>query len=135
MSVITKEQYRKWNDQAQNGFRFDTYTYGIWSRKELVKRITLGNGEIIEFRLHFSPEYKKVTNERGWSRNVETGRQIPMLSINRLIPGQTEGIYTINSIKRMQEIGQPEKSMRYKTLCDLSGTIDTEKLMSEYKIN
>lgn len=49
-----------------------------------------------------------------------------MMKIDKLVPGRTEGVYIVNSVKDNMQIGEPEKTLKYSTLCKLSGEIDTD---------
>lgn len=126
MAKITREQLKKWNEQAKNGFKLDLEYFLVWNEKTLVKNIKQEDGTIIQFKLWYVPEYETITNEHGCKWNQRTGRNIPMMKIDKLVPGRTEGVYIVNSVKDNMQIGEPEKTLKYSTLCKLSGEIDTD---------
>lgn len=129
MAKITREQYNKWNAQAQNGFRLDLQYYIVWGEKTLVKSINQPDNTIIQFKLWYIPEYETKVNEWGCKWNVKTGRQIPMMRIERLVPGHTEGVCSVHTVKDDMPMGEPEKTMKYSTLCKISGMVDTDAEM------
>lgn len=129
MAKITREQYNKWNAQAQNGFRLDLQYYVGWGEKTLIKSIKQTDGTIIQFKLWYIPEYETKVNEWGCKWNVKTGKQIPMMRIERLVPGHTEGVYSVHTAKDDMPMGEPEKTMKYSTLCKISGMVDTDAEM------
>ena len=128
MAKITREQLNRWNAQAKNGFRLDLNYFLTWGEKTLIKDIKQEDG-YIRFKLYYMPEYETRTNEYGCKWNVKTGKQIPMLRIERLKPLQTEGMYQVLTVKDDVQMGEPEKTMKYSTLCKISGKIDTDKEM------
>lgn len=77
MAKITREQYNKWNAQAQNGFRLDLQYYVVWGEKTLVKSIKQTDGTIIQFKLWYIPEYKTKVNEWGCKWNVKPENKSP----------------------------------------------------------
>lgn len=129
MAKITREQYNKWNAQAQNGFHFDLQWFCIWNEKTLVKNIKQPDNTIIQFKLWYIPEYETKVNEWGCKWNVKTGRQIPAMRIERLVPGHTEGVYIVHTVKDDMPMGEPEKTMKYSTLCKISGMVNTDAEM------
>ena len=131
MARLTREQYQKWNGQAQNGFTFDIQEYIGWNEKALTKSIKQPDGTIIQFKIEYYPEYERKTNQWGCHWNVETGRQIPMMRIDRLVPGSTEGIYIVHTVKEKITMGEPENTKKYSTLCRISGTVNTDEYLKE----
>lgn len=131
MAKLTKEQYNKWNAQAKNGFQFDFRYFIIHNEKTLIKSIPLDDGCIIEFKLWYFLEYETKTNNYGCSWNVKTGRQIPVMDIEKLIPGKVAGIYSVHTIKSGVKMGEPEKTMKYSTLCKISQTVNTDDMLTE----
>lgn len=125
MGKLTREQYNKWNAQAKNGFQLDLQYFLIWGEKTLIKDIKQESGCIIRFKLYYMPEYETVTNEYGCKWNERTGRQIPMMKIDKLIPGNTKGVYVVHSIRYDIPMGEAEKTMKYATLCKISGEVNT----------
>lgn len=131
MATITREQFEKWNAQAKNGFKLDLQYYLCYSEKTLIKDISQANGDIIRFNLWYLPEYETKTNEYGCSWNFKTGRQIPMMRIEKLLKTGTEGCYQVVTIKDDRPMGEPEKNMKYSTLCKISGTINIDEELKE----
>lgn len=127
MAKLTKEQYNKWNAQAKNGFQFDFRYFITHNEKTLIKNIPQDDGCIIQFRLWYFPEYETKTNDYGCSWNVKTGRQIPMMDVEKLVPDRVEGIYIVHTIKGNIKMGEPEKTMKYSTLCKISGVVNTDE--------
>lgn len=127
MARLTREQYNKWNEQAKNGFQFDIQYYVMWSEKTLIKNVPQEDGSIIQFKLWYIPEYETKTNEHGCKWNVKTGRQIPMMRIERLVPGNTEGVYLVHTVRDDRPMGEPEKTLKYSTLCKISGEVNTDE--------
>ena len=127
MAKITREQLNRWNGQAKNGFHLDLEYFLNWGEKTLIKDVKQECGGYIRFKLYYMPEYETKTNEYGCKWNVKTGKQIPMLRIERLNPLQTEGMYQVLTVKDDVQMGEPEKTMKYSTLCKISGKIDTDK--------
>lgn len=125
MAKLTREQYNKWNAQAKNGFQLDLQYYMIWSEKTLIKDVQQEDGSIIRFKLWYMPEYETKTNEWGCKWNVKTGRQIPMMRIEKLVPGSTEGVYIVHTVRDDKPMGEPEKTLKYATLCRISGEVNT----------
>ena len=125
MAKLTREQYNKWNAQAKNGFQLDLQYFLIWGEKTLIKDVKQEDGSIIRFKLWYIPEYETTTNELGCKWNVKTGRQIPMMRIDKLVPGNTEGIYTVHTVRDGKPMGEPEKTLKYATLCKISGEVNT----------
>ena len=74
MAKLTREQYNKWNAQAQNGFMLDLQYFLIWGEKTLIKGIEQENGAIIRFKLSYIDEFETRTNEHGCRWNERTGR-------------------------------------------------------------
>lgn len=134
MAKITREQYNKWNAQAKNGFMLDLEYYCNWGEKTLVKNIKQPDNTIIQFKLYYIPEYKTKTNNHGCKWNVATGNNIPVMRIDRLIPGNTEGVYIVHHITDDKQIAAVEKSKKYVTLCKISGMIDTDKELKRIEI-
>lgn len=130
MATLTREQYKKWNSQAQNGFKLDIEYYVSYGEKTLVKYIKQADGTIIQFKLWYIPEYETVTNEYGCRWNVRTGKQIPMLEIDKLIPSSS-GCYIVSPIKDNIQMAAAEKTMKYATLCKISATLDTAEYLKE----
>lgn len=133
MAKITREQFKKWDSQAQNGFCFDLQWFLIWNEKQLIKSIKQPDNTIIQFVLTYNKEYETKTNKHGCRWNVDTGRKIPVMRIDKLVPSPSgaEGVYIVNTIKDYTFIGEPEKTMKYSTLCKISGTIDTESELNK----
>lgn len=127
MAQITREQLNKWNAQAKNGFHLDLEYFLNWGEKTLIKDIEQESGGYIRFKLYYMPEYEIITNEWGCKYNKRTGKQIPMLRIERLKPCRTEGIYQVLTVKDDVPMGEAEKTMKYSTLCKISGEINTEE--------
>lgn len=127
MAKITREQLNRWNAQAKNGFRLDLEYFLNWGEKTLIKDIKQEDAGYIRFKLYYMPEYETKTNEYGCKWNVKTGKQIPTLRIERLKPCKTEGMYQVLTVKDDVQMGEPEKTMKYSTLCKISGKIDTDK--------
>lgn len=134
MAKLTKEQYNKWNAQAKNGFQFDFRYFITHNEKILIKNISQDNGCIVQFKLWYFPEYETKTNDYGCSWNVKTGRQIPVMDIEKLIPGKVEGVYLVHTIKSGIKMGDPEKNMKYSTLCKISQTVNTDDELSKILI-
>ena len=132
MAKLTREQINKWNSQAKNGFQFDSRYFLIWNEKTLIKNIKMENGDIIEFKIEYDKEYEKYTNEWKVTRNVETGRYIPMLYITHWRPTQSES-YTSSGWAKTEVLGSPENSKKYNVLCKLSETVNTDEYMEEFK--
>lgn len=126
MAKLTREQYNKWNAQAQNGFMLDLQYFLIWGEKTLIKDIEQENGAIIRFKLSYIDEFETRTNEHGCRWNERTGRKIPVMKIDRLVPCKTEGMYQVINIAENRQMAEPEKTMKYSTLCKISGLIDTD---------
>jgi len=127
MARITREQYIKWNSQAKNGFILDLEYLLTWNEKTLIKDIKQEDGSIIRFKLWYISEYEEKVNSYGCKWRTATGRKIPVMKIEKLIPARTEGIYVVHTIKDDIQMGEPEKTLKYATLCKISGTVDTEK--------
>ncbi len=128
MAKITREQFNKWNAQAQNGFGLDLQYYVIWGEKTLTKKIELDNGNVVEFKIEYRNEYETKTNEHGCRWNVETGRYIPMLHITVWRPSHS-GCYVSSGIGKYERIGDAQTSKRYNVLCKLSAEVKTEQYM------
>lgn len=131
MAKITREQFNKWNQQAKNGFGFDLTYYLTWAEKTLTKKVTMENGDVIEFKIEYQKEFATKTNEYGCRWNVETGRYIPMLYITHWKPS-TSGCYHSGGYDKSEIIGEPETSKKYSTLCKLSEKINTDGYMEKY---
>lgn len=130
MARITREQFNKWNAQAQNGFGFDLQYFATWNEKTLTKKIKMDNGNIVEFKIEYDKEFERKTNEYGYRQNVETGRYIPMLYITIWRPTQT-GCYTSAGWAKNERLGESETSKKYNVLCNLSARINTDEYMKE----
>ena len=130
MAKITREQYNKWNAQAQNGFQFDLQHYLIWGEKTLSKKIELQDGRMVEFRIVYHNEYETKTNEHGCRWNVETGRYIPMLHITVWRPSHS-GCYVSSGMGKYERIGEAQAAKKYNVLCKLSAEINTDEYMPE----
>ena len=125
MAKLTREQLNKWNAQAKNGFQLDLQYFLIWNEKTLIKDVKQEDGCIIRFKLCYMPEYETKTNECGCKWEERTGRQIPVMKIDKLVPGSTEGIYIVHTMRDYRPMGEPEKTMKYATLCKISGEVNT----------
>lgn len=125
MAKLTAQQYKKLNDQAKNGFKFDLRHFLTWSgEKRLIKDDPRDNGTILEFVIQWFPEFETVTNQYGVTYNRETGRSVPALSVDLLVPSQAAKVYVVHSVKSLVPIGSPSEKKQYSTLCKLSGDID-----------
>lgn len=131
MAKLTREQYKKWNAQAKNGFQFDLQYFLTWNEKTLIKNIPQEDGSIIQFKLWYMPEYETVTNEHGCTWNQRTGRQIPMMKIEKLVPGKTEGIYIVHTLRDNKQMGEAEKTLKFATLCKISEKVNTDEELKE----
>ncbi len=127
MARITREQYNKWNGQAKNGFTFDLEYYLNWGEKTLIKDIPMEDGGYIRFKLWYTDEYETITNEYGCKWNKRTGKHLPMMKIEKLRLCSTSKMYQVITIKDNIQMGEAEKTMKYSTLCKISGAVDTEK--------
>ena len=127
MARITREQYNKWNSQAQNGFTLDLEYYLNWGEKTLIKDIPMEDGGYIRFKLWYTDEYETITNEYGCKRNKRTGKHIPMMRIEKLKPCSTAGMYQILTVKDDMQMGESEKMMKYSVLCKISREINTDE--------
>lgn len=127
---ITREQYNKWNEQAQNGFTFDLQKFAVWGEKELFKRVKQSDGSFIQFQIGWRSEFTAYTNEWGVTRNIETGRHIPTLNISKWEPAPS-GAYVSHGLGEDITLGASETSKKYNVLCKLSALVDTDKLMAE----
>ena len=127
MAKLTREQLNKWNAQAKNGFQLDLQYFLVWNEKTLIKNIPQEDGSIIQFKLWYMPEYETKTNDFGCKWNVRTGRQIPMMRIDRLVPGNTEGVYIVHNVRDDKPMGEAEKTLKFATLCKISGTVNTDE--------
>ena len=135
MAKITREQYNKWNAQAQNGFSFDLQFFYNWHEKRLRKTVEQPDKNVVEFVIDYRAEYETKTNEYGCKWNVETGRHIPYLRVSIWHPSSSEGMYHSYGTGTTYDIGEPEDKRRYAALCNLSGTINTDDYMPEqYKV-
>lgn len=132
MAKLTREQFNKWNAQAQNGFTFDIQEFCVWNEKTLKKNHKLESGDVVEFRIEYDEEYETKTNEWGCRWNVKTGRYIPMLYIRIWHPSSTSGCYTSNGIYyERYELGEPENTKKYNVLCKLSAEVNTDEYMKK----
>lgn len=130
MAILTREQFNKWNAQAQNGFGFDIERYVVWNEKTLTKNINHADGSIIRFRLEYYPEVETIENEYGYRYNQRTGQFLPTLQIDRLRPTRTEGCYGVQSVKKIT-VGNAEKSQKYAVLCKISGIINIDDYIKD----
>lgn len=131
MAKITREQYNKWNAQANNGFSLDIQYFVIWNEKTLTKKIKLENGNVIEFKIEYHKEFETKTNSYGCKWNVETGRYIPMLNITVWHP-TTSGCYTSSGWVKSERIGEVQNTKKYNVLCKLSAEINTDEYIKEF---
>lgn len=128
MAKLTREQLIKWNDKAQNGFTFDIQYFLIWNEKTLIKDIEQEDGTIIRFKLWYRSEYETKTNSYGCKWNERTGKHIPVMKIEKLIPTKTgSSMYSVHTIKDNMQMGKPEKTLKYATLCKISGIVNTDE--------
>jgi len=130
MAKITMEQFKKWNSQAQGGFRLDGRTLATWGEKELVQQFSQDDGSIYEVRISYFPEYEEKTNSCGCKWRTETGRQIPAVSIDKLTPAGNN-LYHSVKVLDYQAIGEPCNKKMYSTLCKLSGKIDVDSYLAK----
>lgn len=133
MARITREQFNRWNAQAQNGFEFDFQYYVIWNEKTLTKKVKVTNGDIVEFKIEWDKETERKTNEWGCCWTVETGRYIPMLYITIWHPSNT-GCFTSTGWAKSEKLGDPETSKKYNVLCKLSAGINTDEYIKEITV-
>lgn len=131
MARITREQYNKWNAQAQNGFSFDLAYFMTWNDKRLTKQVPADDGCYYKVDITYTAEFEKITNEHGVSYNRETGRQVPTVWLSFWKPSTVSGCYSSWGLGIHRAIGEPQPKKNYKTLCSLSGSIDTDKLIQE----
>lgn len=54
---FTKEQMKRWNEKAGNGFKLDVTHAVMWGDKVLHKFIELGDGKILEARLLYIEQH------------------------------------------------------------------------------
>ena len=128
MPTLTRENWKKWDAKAANGFRFDAQNYIIWGEKELEKYSDNGDGTRTRYRIQFAKEYETITNSYGCRYNRETGRVIPELTISKTTPTGTAGCWSIGKPDRYT-IGEPQARKSYDLLCKLSATLN----LDEYK--
>lgn len=131
MAKITREQYNKWNAQANNGFSLDLQYFVIWNEKTLTKKIKLESGNVIEFKIEYHKEFETKTNSYGCKWNVETGRYIPMLNITVWHP-TTSGCYASSGCAKSERIGEVQNTKKYNVLCKLSAEINTDEYIKEF---
>ena len=131
MAKLTKEQFDKWSAKASNGFTFNVKKYVCWGEKGLEKIIQLGDGRVVEFEIGYSDEYAKVTNEHSVSYNRRTGRKIPVLDINILVPSSTKGVYRVHHFKSDIVVGETQDKNNFNVLCQCSKYVDTDMYMKE----
>lgn len=117
MAKLTMEQARKWDAQAQSGFRFDIERYVVWSEKQLHKVVNLENGNRVEFVIRY--------HERWKNRTVQIA---PALSVFVWRPVGTGDMYQMESCQR-HELWEPVEKKNYSYLCKLSGTVNTDDYM------
>lgn len=131
MAKITREQYMKWNEQAKKGFRFDLEYFLTWGEKTLIKDIKQNDGTIIRFNIYYMPEYETIINDYGCKWNKRTGKQIPSLRVDKLLPCSTKGMFQVITVKECEKVGDPQKNKNYSVLCKISERIKTEELLKE----
>lgn len=83
---ITKEQVKKWNAGAKNGFSFDIRHAVLWNEKELLKWIELPGGDRLEIRLCYSAETVETRTTYGQTYRAPTGKQLATLHIQKWHP-------------------------------------------------
>ena len=132
MAKLTREQLTKWNAKAHNGFRLDIEYFLTWNEKTLIKDILLPEGDIIRFKLYYIPEYETITNSYGCIWNQRTGRQIPTMRVDKLVKGKTEGIYIVHTLEHDITMGDPEKTLKFAALCNISASVNTDKYMEKF---
>ena len=121
MAKITVAQAKKWDSQAQGGFRLDTRKLAFTGEKELVQSFSQSDGKILEVHVGYYPEYEEKTNDYGCTWKTATGRQIPSLWIDELTETRPEsGMYRVIRVLDVQKIGEPCNKKMYSTLCTLS---------------
>lgn len=126
MATLKREQYERWNNQAQeiagNGWRFDVEAYVFWTEKRPLRDTKLENGEILREKLVYFPEYERIVNQYGVRYNRETGRVVPLYIIERLYP-LNSGCYRVIEEKR-KEIGEAREKKDYAALLKLAANIE-----------
>ena len=131
MAKLTREQYNKWNAQAQGGFSFDFKHFCIWGEKRVRKTAEQLDKNIVEFVIEYRAEYETKTSEYGCKYNIQTGRHIPVLRVNIWRPTSTEGVYTSHGTGKVYDIGEAQNKQSYAVLCKLSGTVNSDDYMPE----
>lgn len=130
---LTREQIKKWNAQAKNGFMIDLEFLLMHGEKTLIKLIDIAEGVKIEFKLWYIEEREQRTNQYGCRWTVGTGRQIPVLSVNLWRSTGTGSMYSSVPIgEQFRKMGEPEKNKKYSTLCRISGEINAEEYAEKW---
>lgn len=113
MATITKAQYDKFNAQANEaGFDFDLRTYVIWGEKGLVKDIKQDDGGYIRYAIRYVESYKR------FEKTV-----FPELTISRLVPTHTEGMFS-QHIMEERRLGDDVAKKNFKALCELAKAVE-----------
>lgn len=122
MAKLTKEQVKRWNSKLQNGFRFDIYHFMNWGEKQIVKKIPLEDGKILEAQIL----YRHVL---GADRFSDTGKVEPILHLQIWEPGSTDGMMCSHGTGVYIQVGSEQDKRKYSELEKLSASFTTEKIM------
>ena len=133
---ITREQYKKRQSEAPEGWNYDL-NYALIHSEHTVKRtIRITDTKYVVAHMMYNDELEVKTNEYGCKWRVETGRQIPTLhvSIYTVKPltdvGTSHGLGVWHDLKN-----EVQKNKNYKTLCKLAATFTDEDILSIAKLD
>lgn len=120
MAKITIGQVKKFNAACKNGFMLDLERLGIWGEKRCKKDFKIDDsGVVYTFILEFCEE----------SYNFTKVGVYPRLTIEKLIPTTTGGVYNVNYLKA-ERLGETVKRRSVKVLQDLTANYTEEKAVS-----
>lgn len=122
---ITREQFNKWDAQVKKlagaAWGFDLNKYCLWGEKTVINQEAIENGEYIQKKVVYYPEFERVTNCHNVTYNRETGRYIPTLLVNHLYPLES-GLYRVIEVER-REIGAAQEKKNFNNLCKAAAAV------------
>lgn len=120
MASITIGQVKKFNAACKNGFTLDLERLGVWGEKRCTKDLKIDDsGALYTFDLEFCEEI----------RNFAKVGVYPRLTIKKLIPTTTGGVYSVQYLKE-ERLGETVKRKSVKVLQDLTANYTEEKAVS-----
>lgn len=129
MAKLTKEQAIRWTKQCGNGFIFDARHYIMNSEKQCVREDIISDTKRVRTTVLFMDEI--VTKNNGYcSYNVRSGKYIPCVHVATYTCRPDSDFMSSSGLGHFFKAGDAVERQTYKTLAELSKTIDIDKYVA-----